>query len=109
MKLMTTHVHKCMVKICDMLKIDNEAAVCLEKAVFWKQINPILHIMNGFKITSDGMHRYFPALCFYCYDRGRKKCMHSLLCFDWDFDCHGVIQVNGIFHIPEEPLFIQWL
>lgn len=34
MELSACHMYKRMVKIGDMLKVDNEAAVCLKKAVF---------------------------------------------------------------------------
>ena len=46
------HVNKSTVKICDMFKIDNETAVCLEKAVFGKKLQPILHIADGAMASS---------------------------------------------------------
>ena len=85
-------MNKITVKICDMFKIDDEAAVSLKKTIFRKKFQPVLHIVNGFKITQSCMYCYFSALCFYCYDRGGRKGMHTLFCFDRDFYCYGVIQ-----------------
>ena len=68
MDLIVSHIDKGMVKIRDMFKVDNEAAVCLKKTVFWEQFQPVLHIMDGFKITQGSMYRYFSAVCFYRYD-----------------------------------------
>ncbi len=100
---------KITVKIRDMFKIDNETAVCLEETVFREKSLPVLYIVNGFKITQSGMYRYFSALCFHCYDGRCRQCMYTLFCFNQDFYCHSVIQVNRIFHITEKPLFRQRL
>ncbi len=100
---------KITVKIRDMFKIDNETAVCLEETVFREKFQPVLYIVNGFKITQSGMYRYFSALCFHCYDGRCRQCMYTLFCFNRDFYCHSVIQVNRIFHITEKPLFRQRL
>jgi len=43
------------VKIHDMFKVDNEAAVCLKKTVPRQQFQPVLHIVDGVKIAHGGM------------------------------------------------------
>ena len=89
--LIASHVDKGMVKIRDMFKVDDEAAVCLEKTVFGKFFQPVLHIMDGFKITQCCMYDYFSCPCFYCNDVGSRKCVYTLLCFNRYFDCHSIV------------------
>ena len=96
-----------MVKVCDMFKIDDKAAVCLKKTIFWQQVAPILYIVNGFKIALGCMYDYLSLHSFYSNDRRSRKGMDTLLGFDWNFYCHGVLQINCIFHIAKKSLFIQ--
>ena len=91
MDLIAIHIDKGMIKIRDMFKVDNEAAVCLEKTVFGKLFQPVLHIMDGFKITQGCMYNYFSCLCFYCDDSGGGKGVYAFFCFNRYFDCHSVI------------------
>lgn len=64
MVLIVCHVHKHMVEICDMFKIDNKTAVCLKKTIFRKQVVPVLHVVNRLKITLGCMYSYLSWHCF---------------------------------------------
>ena len=77
-------MNKIMVEIRDMLKVDNETAMRLEETVFREKFQPVLHIVNGFKIAQNGMYRYFSAVRFYHYDGRRRQCMYPLFCFNRD-------------------------
>ena len=92
--MIVCQVHKRMVKVCDMFKIDDKAAVCLKETIFWQQVDPILHIVNGFKITLGCIYKYLSFFCFHSNDRRSGNCMYSLLGFDWNFDCHSVIHIG---------------
>lgn len=98
---------KGMVKIRNMLEVDDEAAVCLEKTVFGQQIQPVLHIVDGFKIAQCGMDDDFSPQGFYRYDGGRQKRVYALLCFHRNLDGDGVVQIQGVFQIAEKAPDIQ--
>lgn len=96
-----------MVKIRNMLEVDDEAAVCLEKTVFGQQLQPVLHIVDGFKIAQRGMDDDFSPQGFYLYDRGRQKRVYALFCFHRNLDGDGVVQIQGVFQIAEKAPDIQ--
>ena len=39
-------MYRGMIEINYMFEIDDKAAVCLEKTVFWKLIYPVIHILD---------------------------------------------------------------
>lgn len=102
-------MNKGVVKIRDMFKIDNEAAVGLKKAVFGQYFQPILHIVNGFKIPLGCMYGYLSAMGFHCHDIRSRKGMYALPGFNGNLDCCGTVQFNCILHITEKTFLIQRL
>ena len=96
-----------MVKVYDVFKVDNEAAVCLEETVFRQQFQPVLHIMDGVKIAHGGMDDYFPPESLYHDDSGCRKRVYALFCLDWDFDGHGIIQADSLFRSEEHTSELQ--
>ena len=63
MELTAGHVYKRMVKIGNVLEVDNKTAVCLKKTVFGQYFQIMLHIAGGFKIAHRGMDDYLSPLC----------------------------------------------
>lgn len=109
MKLSAGHMNQGMVKIHDVFKVDDKAAVCLEKAVFWQQFQPVLHIVNGVKIAYGGMDDNLSPESLY-HDDGRcRKRVYALFCFNRDFNGYGIIQADSFFHISEKTVKVQWL
>ena len=63
-----------MIKVYDVVKVNDKAPVCLKKTVFGEQIQPVIHSINRIKILLNSMYNYFSALCFYSNNlRGRKR------------------------------------
>lgn len=96
-----------MVEIGYMFKINNKASVSLKKAVPGQQIQPILHIVDGFEIMQGGVQGYVSSLCLDHDNGGSQKGMNALPGFNRHFYRYIMIQVDGIFHIAEEALPVQ--
>ena len=63
-----------MIKVYDVVKVNDKAAVCLKKTVIGEQIQQVIHSINRIKILMNSMINYFSALCFYGINlRGRKR------------------------------------
>lgn len=106
MELTARHVYKRMVKIGNVLEVDNKTAMCLKKTVFGQYFQIMLHIAGGFKIAHRGMDDYLSPQCLYCDDRRYRKRVYALLRFERKFDGHGVIHIDGILHITEKTLLV---
>ncbi len=105
---MVGQMHRCMVKISYMLKINDEAAVCLEKTVFGKQFCPVIHILNRNKILRGGMNNDLSSLCFYFNNLLGSKNIGNLFVLNRNFDSFGIKINQTIFHIPKKTAEIKW-